>query len=604
MMVVLKNASTVIGLLQTWILQQQLSLTLVDILKATWKERYYHTIIYICHEDELAVEAYDVDQVAAMFFKSPMIQLRGNASFYLWPKFNREFLAVVPMGGNEKKDKLLLEILWRSLRKLHKTRLLLLFRANEIVGYLEEIVKFCCENKALNIVVIRDDVAVLKQYSTPRIFPTFELITHKLNISASSEFYPNQVKNLHKHPLRLSLKRHSTKSYILKEVNGTYLLGGHVGHFFDEFAKHHNASITFPTGRLSALSYDGFLENNTLDISQQLSVNNYKSDIVFSDSYTFLDWCIMVPTASSIPAYMFYAMIFDVGTILFIYATIVLLTLAINLTYWLEGKATKLWYSFFDIHIFNGMLGQPYQMETHYSGIRSILCMLICLGGLMINTTYVTYLQTFNASPPHEKPINTLNDVLANHKKILMYEDEYKVMHKVFIENNIYQKVIQVIPTFLEFYTLRDSYDTRYLYPVPAVQWSQYDEQQNFFTKRKFRLSDICFSRMLPHMIPMQANSIFEDSINEMIGLTNQAGLTNHWKKLAFLEGIQRKRLNLSDTSSKDTFYPMRLEDTKWLMYLFAALMGAALICLIVEVLWYNLNSKPLLIIKSANLKF
>uniref|UniRef100_A0A1I8NIU9 Ionotropic glutamate receptor C-terminal domain-containing protein n=1 Tax=Musca domestica TaxID=7370 RepID=A0A1I8NIU9_MUSDO len=205
-------------------------------------------------------------------------------------------------------------------------------------------------------------------------------------------------------PLRLSLKRHSTKSYILKEVNGTYFLGGHVGHFFDEFAKYHNAIIEFPTGYLNALSFDGFLDNDTLDISQQLSVNRYESDRAYSDCYTYLDWCIMVPTASLIQKYMFYGIIFDIRIMGLILATILLLAMVIAFTFWLEGKATHLLDTVFNIYIFNGMLGQPYQMEPHFSGVRSILYMLICLGGIMINTTYVTYLQSFNANPPTEKP--------------------------------------------------------------------------------------------------------------------------------------------------------------------------------------------------------
>lgn len=186
----------------------------------------------------------------------------------------------------------------------------------------------------------------------------------------------------------------------------------------------------------------------------------------------------------------------------------------------------------------------------------------------MINTTYVTYLQSFNASPPTEKPINTLQDILHHRKKILMYEDEYKTMYEIFIQSEIYPKIIK------------------------------YDEHQNFFTKRKFHLSDICFFRMLPHMIPMQANSIFEEAINEMIGITTQAGLTNHQKKLAFLEAIQRKRLNLTDTSHKDTFEPMQLEDTKWFMCLYAIMLGIASISFIFELIWYGLSIKPLIIIK------
>ncbi|XP_061389251.1 uncharacterized protein LOC133324425 [Musca vetustissima] len=390
---------------------------------------------------------------------------------------------------------------------------------------------------------------------------------------------------MHKSPLRLNLKRDSTKSYILNEVNGTYSLGGHVGHFFDEFAKIHNATITFPCGYSDALIFDDLLDNNTIDMSQQLSYNIDISDRVFSDSYEFFDWCIMVPIEKRIPNYMYYAKLFNFDILWLILTTVVLLTSSIALSLWLDGNTMRIWESL--LYIYNGVLGQPYQMINNPSRVRCALYMLTCLGGIILNTTYSSYLQSFHASPPKEKAINTLNDVLANRRKILMYKDEYEIMVKYLAQSNkIYAKVIKTVPTFSEFYKLRDSYDTRYLYTVPSVQWRQYDEQQKFFAKRKFRLSDICFMKMSPLMITMQANSPFEEPVNEMIGLLRQAGLLRHWQWMAFLEAIQRKRISLLDHSEKNIFEPMKFEDTIWFMCLYLILCGVCVLSFLLEILW------------------
>lgn len=93
-MVVVSNVTTVFGLLPIWILQEQLSAAIVDILRDIRKERYYNTIIYIRHGDKLAVDRYDVDNVAKVV-NIPMIQLEGNMSFYLWQS------GVNGCGGNE-----------------------------------------------------------------------------------------------------------------------------------------------------------------------------------------------------------------------------------------------------------------------------------------------------------------------------------------------------------------------------------------------------------------------------------------------------------------------------------------------------------------------
>uniref|UniRef100_A0A1I8MSM2 Ionotropic glutamate receptor C-terminal domain-containing protein n=1 Tax=Musca domestica TaxID=7370 RepID=A0A1I8MSM2_MUSDO len=577
-MVILINVTTLLGLLQISSNSYELNVKIVNMLSKVRRERNYRTIIYMSSVDGVPEEGYNIDEVARLM-ETPMIQLKGNTSFYLWSKFNRELLAVVPMNGDERKDKLLLESLWRNLRKLLKTRLLLIFKAATDEEYMEDIIRFCSNHKAINVMAIKEDVASLDLCYVPNLFPSFVLRSHNMSGSSNFRFYPNHVRNMNKSPLRLSLKKGSNKSYILKEVNGIYSLGGHVGHFFDEFARFHNATITFPTGYHDAFVFDAFLDNDTLDMSQQLALNNYKSDRVHSDCYSLTDWCIMVPTASPIPDYMFYAMIFDLKILTLILVTIFVLTFAIDLTFWFEGRTTNPWNILFNIYTFNGMLGQPYQMEANYSGWRSVLYVLTCFGDVMVNTTYVTYLQSFNASPPTERPINTLEDALANPKKILMYEDEFSKMNNEIINDY-------------------DFYDTRYLYPVPEVQWSLYEQQQEFFAKRKFRLSNICLVKMYGQMVPMQADSPFEEAVNEMIGIAHQAGLTNHWEQMAFMEAVQRKRINLTDSSSKVRFEPMELQDTKWFMLLYLILNSVAFLCFMCEIVFYKLRNKSLIIIK------
>ncbi|XP_073824959.1 uncharacterized protein [Musca autumnalis] len=403
--------------------------------------------------------------------------------------------------------------------------------------------------------------------------------------------YQNQVENLYRYPIRLSINMESTKFYIMQQVNNTYQLGGHLGHFLEEFIREHNATMTFPNindqNSVFVTDFEAMLSNGTYDISTEPSYNLYNSDRVYSNVFDYMDWCIMVPMEKPIPAFMYYAKIFDTTVALLLLGTVVLLSVIIAWTIWREGPSNgQFSWSLFNIYIFSGILGQSFKMEPTFKGVRSALYMLTCIGGIIINTSYSTYLQSFNALSPIDKMITSIDDLRKTDMRLLMYKDEYAML-QAFGQDHIYKPVVS-LTSYKEFMRLRDSYDNHYVYPVPSAQWLLFQEQQKFFSKPRYRLTDMCFVKMMGLMIPMQPNSPFEDDINRMISQVEETGLLNHWKVMAFLESLQRKRTSLLDNSRTGGFEPMKLEDTSIVMCLFVVLIGAAFWCLVIEILWHR----------------
>ncbi|XP_005191337.2 uncharacterized protein LOC101889385 [Musca domestica] len=429
-----------------------------------------------------------------------------------------------------------------------------------------------------------------QEFLSPQIFPQFDVRIKKITPGNETTFYPNHVKNLHGHSLRLGINNESTKAYVMRETSSNkFTLSGHVGSFFKVFADFHNASITLPHFRqkieVTHVLLEAMVNNGTYDMSMELSINQYANDMVYSYTYDFLDWCIMVPMENPVPAYLFYVRIFDILSTVIVFCAVFVLTLLVALTFWLQDYTVYWFDTFFNVYIFNGILGHPFKMEINFTGVRSFLYLLTCVGGIIINSSFATYLQTYKARPPTEKPIMTLNDIRSSKLKIAFYKEEYKFMQA----NNLsrpYDDVAFLIDTYRDYYTLRDSYDTRFVYPVPSPQWSQYEQQQKFFAKPKFRLSDICIFKMIGVMIPMQPNSPFEDTVNQMIGIVNQAGLIQYWKSMEFLESLQRKRLTLFDGSTAISFEVMKFQDTKLLGYLFIIMISVSSLCFIAELYW------------------
>ncbi|XP_073824828.1 uncharacterized protein [Musca autumnalis] len=416
--------------------------------------------------------------------------------------------------------------------------------------------EFCKDNKAINTLALKENLLESREFFAPQIYPMFKVHVKKILPPMQTIFYPNHVKNMHGYPMRLGINKESSRAYVMSEVNNRYILSGHVGRFFRVFSEMHNATIELPhynlTSETTHFVLEDLVNNGTYDLSMELTFNMYVNDMIYSDIYDYMDWCIMVPMEKPVPSYLFYIKIFDRLLISIIFGSAFILALFVTLTYWLQGYTVYWQDVLFNIYIFNGILGLPFKMETKFTGVRSFLYLLTCIAGLIINSTYVTYLQTFKARPPTEKPITTLDDIRASKLKLAVYSEEFQILRS----NNVtgaYEDIVYVITSYRDYYKLRDSYDSRYAYPVPSAQWSQYEQQQKFFSKPKFRLTDICFVKMIGIMIPMQPNSPFEEDINYLIGVVNQAGLIKYWKGIEFLEALQRKRLSLIDVSTVNT---------------------------------------------------
>ncbi|XP_013114711.2 uncharacterized protein LOC106092405 [Stomoxys calcitrans] len=585
------NSSDIIGFLQLLTLQREFSEALIGLIRHAEKEQYFHTIIYASCEDEMLchdlLPVHDINTIARGL-NVPMIQLKWNVSLHLWSWLNRNVFTLMPMTGVGISDEEILGNLWKILKNNVKSRLLLLFGGTTTDEYVWRILKFCCDHKAINVMGLKETFLETQIFYTPKLFPKFEIISRTFETLSSQILYRDQVRNMFGFPLRLSLSSKNNRAYLLQEAGDKCRIGGHLGHFFEEFANAHNATIVFPDYNLNTnfIVYeelDEFLENGTFDMVINLYLSNLEGDLLFSNIYDFEDWCIMVPSERLIPAYMFYGHVFSRLIACLILSIIVILTGLVAFTYWLEGSSLHLKNVIFNV--FNGVLGQSFQMDARFTGVRSCLYMLVCILGIIVNTTYVTYLQTFNTRRPAEKALNTWDDIRETETQLAIYVGE--IASVAYFDKRVLSGVkLKIIYTYNQFFELRNGFDTRYIYPVPSPQWSLYDEQQQFFSRPKFRLTNICFVKNSGLRIPMQPNSMFEEAVNFMIAQIFETGLLTYWKTLAFIEGLRMKRITLVDNSRLQVFEPMKVEDMKLFASVYMTMIAISCLCFIGEIFW------------------
>ena len=136
---------------------------------------------------------------------------------------------------------------------------------------------------------------------------------------------------------------------------------------------------------------------------------------------------------------------------------------------------------------------------------------------------------------------------------------------------------------FTEFLIKRDSLDTHYTFSVTDM-WTVYNEQQKYFSRPLFRLSDICFGKHLPMVLPFPANSVYRHNLNSFLERLHEIGLKDYWLRHSFQELVEMNYTSLTDRNSMQGFKPLRICDLSLILAEIGVLFGISIVCFIFEI--------------------
>ncbi|XP_067622391.1 uncharacterized protein [Eurosta solidaginis] len=616
-MQLLRNFTTLINLIGLSTVDQRFAEIFKKMCEASVDEYSISTFIYTRHENE-AYDAFrsskqnlDITAILqTLHAKDPVavMNIYENTSVENYSqKFNRNLMSIVQLTQNPRKDKKMLQTLWKRLHWNRQSFLVLLFDdiANE--NYVSAILRFCAKEKAINVIGLQPYLAVFERsYCTLRLFPKEEVIKQTFVQRYQNLFY-NQIQNMQGYPLRAIGIKSPPELYQYTTKDGATVLSGYAAKAVRDYARRHNATLEFQIGNnLKANISTGLvtvLQIYNSDIGPIQSLNRLHGIAPFSTVINYGDACLMIPMETSLPKFSYYYLMMRKSFVfLFCFSVVIISCIWALILRWNCPQHVKFIDYILNLYVFQVLLGATAFQQRQIVGIQKLISIIISFAGVVFGTAYVAYLQSFTMDAPTETEAKSIEDLLrrgikiaipAVAKPLMMREKNYhKCLHNFTFFNND-----------TELFLLRDSFDTRYAF-VKSNMWPLLEALQKYFSKPLFRSSDICFHERYQQVFHMSENSIYHQSLNYFILKLREAGLIDHWWRHSFIELLEMDVISLEDRNKQSGFQPLKLNDLRLIFIGLGVMWVLCICCFVLELFWIKIQKAMISSLKYVKVKY
>ncbi|XP_017493731.1 PREDICTED: uncharacterized protein LOC108381845, partial [Rhagoletis zephyria] len=573
-MQVFSNASLLLNLIGLSLVNQKCIQTLTDIVAATSLERQVNTILYTSYENISTFESNDelksshLIRALAIGLPQPLLHFDYSAPVEPYRKqFNTELLTIARLGQQFDPAQKLLTTLWQRLWHNTQSRLILLFADSAKATYVTGILKMCARNRAMNVIALQPRMAVEeRKFWTLRIFPTTKVLKSTFPENYK-DIFPKHLENMYGRPIRtFATEPYYPEFYNYTIKDGSTILSGYYGRALTEYAYLLNSTIEQKPPSVDLIFADpieSVRRNTYIDIGQLAPIHSVEYNISVTDVFSYLDCCLMVPLEAPFPKSTFYYKIMHKSFVFLFGISVALISIVWRCTARSQSQQRQeeqIFEYFFNFSVLQGLLGMPFWTNRNISVLHKNICVFIWFTGILIGTTYNAFLQSYSVDAPIGAQVKTIDDILNRGVKVAVYTFEKTLMESM-PEYSKYLKNLTEFSNLTEYQLLRNTFDIRYAFMVYKM-WGIYDEQQKYFSRPLFRLTDICLFKNLPMVFPLQENSEHEERLNDFRVRLQEAGLIEFWlRHRIYVEMLEMDLIHIEDWNKKPPFEPMTLED-------------------------------------------
>ncbi|XP_058986766.1 uncharacterized protein LOC101890143 [Musca domestica] len=238
------------------------------------------------------------------------------------------------------------------------------------------------------------------------------------------------------------------------------------------------------------------------------------------------------------------------------------------------------------------LLGQSFVMPKKPRLWMKYICFLLCYTSLIISTTYQAYLQSNLIHPALEKRVGSYDDMIKAGLKIAITSQELEFLDKpTYIK---YKELFVSIEPYDRFLKLRESMDTRFVYPVSNTRWEVFNEQQRLFQRTLFYYSShLCLSKQALLAVPLRPNLPYKSLFDKHLLHLRETGLLQYWISVNFYTMVRLKITAFRDLSTpEESVDAIELDDLKWIWLFYCSNVLLAISVLICELIYFHKVTK------------
>lgn len=566
-------------------------LSLKEALKQSYQEQKFETILLLHHPGQ--TECKELEKAASSW---PVLRLNTQANFKLRQRHNSEMLAMICLSENWEINKELWQALAQNLYNMRHVRVLMWQEQHNLtqfknLGALPQQLKF----HHVVLLSATGEVYRLQPYAANNWLridqPGKSFIfskTYNYNMLNSSTL-PDQIASL---------------SLIYKDKRTNKLrMTGFVARLIQEFARMHNISLhwqrpVIPGEQLSSILLRNMTLNGTLNLPITLCGYELPNELgIYSYPFDIPSWFITVPCAREVPIAKVYVLLFGPRMLALLFASYGIFVLIDSCLSFLLIKKKFDWTNLLlNERMISGILGQSSKLSTQKTISSHFTQAQLFIVGMMISTLLAAHLNTMLTKRPRDKEISNFQDLCESRIVINFEEGEQLYVNRMGSTHTIFS--IRSTIKYLDahrFYRERSNLNTSQGFSITTTEWNIIQRQQELFHQPAYCFHrDLVFRFTLLMSVPLHANSIFIEPLNQLIHQVHATGLLIRWKQESLRDLIALRQISLKDPYPYEPFQEFKVGDLfwVWLMLVFGLLLGLTTFTL--ELIVYRVQGRTL----------
>ncbi|KAH8371383.1 hypothetical protein KR093_007146, partial [Drosophila rubida] len=448
------------------------------------------------------------------------------------------------------------------------------------------------ERELYNVALLDAEFATRGSFYSCRSFQQPSYVQLQLQRGDGNAIYVQQFSNMQGAVIRSEADQLAPRTMLYREAeSGQIRMLGYVANVINTFVERVNATLQLRDDyELGKTTFYGEIEQltqqNLIDVAATLaSTMNAVNWEYSSYPYIITSYCFMIPVPARLPYEAIYTVIVDplvLGILVLLFCLFSLLLIYSQRLSWRQLSVASL---LLNDRSLRGLLGQSFPWPAHATRHVKAICCLMCFSSIMTTTMYQAYLKSLFTHPPPEPYIRSIQEIPYSRYKVAMERREASTLLRsrqlsskdmATVDRGSY-----ILDDWNEFIHMRDTFNVSYIYPVTAVRWKTYAEQQRLFARPAFYYSgDICLHHMVMLSFAMRRTLPYRERFEEHMLHLLDFGMLQSWMDRSFYDMVA-----LGITSLTDLSVPLvdeeilLLQDLSWvwLFYFIGHLLASAL---------------------------